>query len=112
LQRAAEFAASTNIEASHLFPGRLPAGMRLPADSCMPGASPAQAESRSGEPKRDMSAPVSLMKTCEVTTPTPGDSPEQLELAVPRLHPGGDVGVEGTNRGVGVLEPRQELTDE
>src|SRR3712207_8035727 len=57
---------------SHLLPCRAPAGLRLPADSWIAGATPAQAARCAAEGKRDMSAPVSAMITWATRGPTPG----------------------------------------
>ena len=48
------------------------AGLRLPADSCIAGATPAQAARCAAVGNRDMSPPVSAMITCAVFGPTPG----------------------------------------
>jgi hypothetical protein len=55
LVRDTEFAASTSIEANHLLPLRDPAGLCLPADSCIAGATPAQAARCAADGNRDMS---------------------------------------------------------
>jgi hypothetical protein len=44
----------------------------LPADSCIAGASPAQAAKWAAVGNRDMSAPVSATMTCATVSPTPG----------------------------------------
>ncbi len=49
-----------------------PGRRRLPADSCIAGATPAQAARCAAVGNRDMSAPVSAMITCATFGPTPG----------------------------------------
>lgn len=56
--RATDPAASTNIAVSHLLPCRLLVGVRLPADSWTPGATPAHSARCAALGLRDMSAPV------------------------------------------------------
>jgi hypothetical protein len=53
-------------------PVPLPSGVRLPADSCIAGAKPAQAARCPAVGNRDMSAPVSATITCATVSPTPG----------------------------------------
>lgn len=108
MERAAEFAASTSIAVRNLLPCRVPAGVRLPADSCAAGATPAHAANCSADPNRDMSPPVSAMNTCEVITPGPGDRAQQLELVVPRRHPRDDLRIELAQRHLGVLQTGQQ----
>jgi len=51
---------------------RDPAGLRLPADSCIAGPTPAQAARCAADGNCAMTPPVSAMITCAVCNPTPG----------------------------------------
>ena len=107
LLREAELAASTRAEVGDLLPCREDVGWRCPADSWIPGATPAQAASWPAVGKRVMSVPVSTTITCAVMGPTPGDGLEQLQLVGPGLVGVVDDLVQDGQGGVDGVQPAQ-----
>ncbi len=64
-------AASMSARCSQVEPCRVPAGRRLPADSWLAGATPAQAQRCPGVGNRVMSTPISAIITSAVVLETP-----------------------------------------
>jgi hypothetical protein len=72
LVRAAAFADSVSASVSHFGPGRVRPDCLRPADSRLPGQTPAQDARCLTVGKPVMSSPHSAISTCAVRTATPG----------------------------------------
>jgi hypothetical protein len=83
--RPTEAPASTSIDASHLFPWRQPAGVRLPADSCSAGARPAQDARWAAEGETGHVGPRLGHDHLRHLLPDAGDRLQQLDLVRPGL---------------------------